>query len=267
MKTPTLRLAFLVIVAVLIMGSVGCFRTRAARYRTVVVRPAKTIVVPIAYRGGALFFNEEAESQTVMVSSNATFSVSAVRLPGFDTNGVSYQWQKNPVQLNGDLYFTNMPGEINPKLAITNAQISDVAYYRAIAYHGIFTNISIPVPLVVCYTGSTYAVGTPVVGTGLGQWCTTHKGYVLYPDLHNSQGGQGYIVVNPGVAGSAKDIQSTSTRNEADGNQYGEGYCGGSGAVSVPSPILSTTWGFTIWFPSYPVPTGNYTNKLTNFIP
>ena len=61
--------------------------------------------------------------------NNAMFSVLAVKAPPFTTNGVSYQWQKNPVQLNGNLYWTNIPGATSSTLSIPNVGTNDESHF------------------------------------------------------------------------------------------------------------------------------------------
>jgi len=261
----------------LVAGSMGCclFASKAPKYRTVVIQPAQEFNVPFVLPdGGVVIIIKQPASQTVVLGSNATFSVLAVKAPPFTTNGVSYQWQKNPVQLNGNLYWTNIPGETSPTLSITNAGTNDVGYYRAIAQAGAATSTSEPVPLVLCVFGSLTVIGTPVVSSGTtASCCTNYIGYVLYPDNPNSNGEWGFIPIDHTATAAAADLNRGSTILEGEGNQ-------GDGPPKLPCvlttwkvpngsvgpTIPSTGYAITVYFPSSgpPVPTGNYYLTLGN---
>jgi hypothetical protein len=268
----------------------GCFLTSktpkqagAPKYRTIVIRPPQIINVPLVVppKGGVVVYMiKQPDSQTVLLGSNAMFSVLAAQAPPVTTNGISYQWQINPVQLNGNLYWTNIPGATNSTLVIANAGTNDVGYYRAVAQAGGSTVTSDPVPLVLCIQGSLTVIGTPVVSNppGTEASCyTNYIGYVLYPDNPNSANLYGFIPIDPTSSASVADISNgrRDTYIEGDGSR-------GDGPPLLPcllttwtvkgtqaNPIPSPGYQIIVYFPSpsppHPaVPTGNYTLSLGN---
>jgi hypothetical protein len=111
--------------------------------------------------------------------------------------------------------------------------------------------------------GSWSAAGTPVSEMASKTCVGSYVGKVLYPDNPDSIGFSGYIATATAV--SAQDIQRTTTTNVA-GGVGGDQKCGKSGSVSFNQ--IDGYYAFTIYFPSgTTVPSGRYTNKLTNFNP
>jgi hypothetical protein len=246
----------------------GHFDPIPPTYRTIVIRPAQFFKVPtILPPGGLVIFTKQPESQTVLLTSNAMFSVEAVKVPAStnSTNAVTYQWQINPLLLSNDLYFTNIPGATNPTLTIISAGTNDVGYYRALAQWGSLSNVSFPVPLVLCVTGSLTVIGTPAVNPPPApnvSYGGLYNGYVSYPDSPNSAHLWGFISIRQAVPGSATDPTPAGNQIEADGNQVASPVCG-TGTINIPPPY-DLGYVFTVFF-SGSVPLGNYSISLTNF--
>src|SRR5437667_1840271 len=111
------------------------------------------------------------QNQTVHISSNASFSVLAVKGPPYSTNGLSYQWQFNGAQLSRNLFWTNVPGATNSSFTIPSAQITNVAFYRVLlsgSSHVISDPASLQVFTVDRITSTITVYGTPVVSSSHG---------------------------------------------------------------------------------------------------
>lgn len=75
---------------------------------------------------GAAFFATQPVSQTVVITSNATFSATA-----YGADPLTYQWQFSPTGDPGTA--TNLPLQTLPTLSLTNVQLIDDGYYSVIA--------------------------------------------------------------------------------------------------------------------------------------
>jgi hypothetical protein len=271
---------------------VGCYSAQPKatsqhpepQYRTVVLRPAQTVEVPMYVPPeGELLFLKQPESQTVLLGSSATFSVSAGKIHPFTTNGVTYQWQVNTVQLNGDHHFTNSPGQTNWVLLVPSANTNDVGYYRAIVRWGTtLTKTSSPAPLVLVITNASdtnydpTVLGLPAVNPPAAPYTacgpTNYAGYVYYPDNPNSTpnppGGWGFIPVRQSLPGTATDpnghwVEGQDVLLQGHG---GIGWCASNGALTIPGPRNAPGYFFVLFFlPGQTVPTGPYAINLVYF--
>jgi hypothetical protein len=75
---------------------------------------------------GAAFFTVQPLSQTVVITSNATFSATA-----FGADPITYQWQFSPTGNPGTA--TNLPLQTLPTLTLTSVQLVNDGYYSVIA--------------------------------------------------------------------------------------------------------------------------------------
>jgi len=207
------------------------------------------------------------------MDSNAMFSVFAVKGgPPYTTNGLSYQWQSNAVQLSGNLYWTNMPGETNSTLAITHANTNNVGYYRVLV-SGSPTATSDPASLQVMdvsrlSTGVITVFGTPIVKSGSGNCPGASVGRIYYT---NTPPAWGFAVINRATACTATDATGNTTTKIQYAGLLGDPGCGVNGTVTVPTrtppipaQVFSPRYQFILYFPTQPVPTGAYGISLTN---
>jgi hypothetical protein len=202
-------------------------------------------------------------SQTAPAGFDVTFSVKALGGPPFTTNGLTYQWQFNPVQLvatNIDANFTNLPGATAAILTITNIQAgTNVGFYRVIVSGS--TNVtSDPAELQVITFASPVTVhGTPIASVGNKGTCPGNfAGFVNY-----TNSGYGYIVINSGVAAKGTDSGSQSGVSRVQMLGWYDQNCANAGTSAICNPPKSTYYLFTTYFPST-VPTGDYTLVLDN---
>jgi len=197
---------------------------------------------------------KQPESRAVYTNSDVTFSVTALEGPPFSTNGISYQWQFNPIQLietNVDLNFSNILGATSSSITITNAQTNNVGFYRVLVNA---TNASEPAALQLIIVGSFTVLGTPVVGSGTKACPGHYDGYVKY--------NTGWSVTNYSMAASGANVSSgTLPRVEYLGSN-GDSSCANN-SVSTSIPPGSPYYVFTIYLNS-PVPSGNYVISLND---
>jgi hypothetical protein len=206
---------------------------------------------------------KQPQDQLVKLGSNATFTVTAKPDP------LSYQWvyKCEPI-----------PGATNKTLTISNITTNDVGWY-ACAVHTdsdqskdsnqspVFV-MTQPALLMGWSHDSPLTVWSmpPPGGSGGGSGCPyPYIGYINFfvpcppPPL------QCGFTLNAETPKTAKDITRIDTKIKFFGTTFGNNGCG-TGVVTV-SPLTSTSYKFTVFFPSGPMPTNAYPLQLNGFNP
>lgn len=210
----------------------------------------------------AIILNQP-QSQTVALSSDATFSVYAMSGPPFSTNGVSYQWQFNGTILSGTNHFFDIPGATQSSITITNVSTNEVGFYRVLV-SGSSTVASDPAALQAFATADgqiPILYGTPIASGGSKLSCPgAFISYVPYVNNWN------WYVFNPNAAVTAIDGRGRSDSKAEYNGYYGDRNCKPTpqGAVSTGNPPLSPRYQFTLYFSQTPNPTGSYPLNVTN---
>src|SRR5438105_9481880 len=108
------------------------------------------------------------QSQVVPIGTNVTFTVSAEKLPPYQWQPLTYQWQVNKTPLIG-LHSTNWSdlGTNSNTLTIANAQKSDVGSYRAkVTGSGTVTSDAASLEVYSTTGGQITLYGPPVATSG-----------------------------------------------------------------------------------------------------
>jgi len=227
---------------------------------------------------------QQPEDDCVLLGSTVTFTVAA-------TNVDSFQWYDNNVL---------MDGQTNSTLTISNAAISDVGYYTAVAIKGedwvptraanfnVYT-VSRPVNnLLTTTTSATSRLlssatssllsplamgsGTEITvyaipaanGGNIGSCPGKFAGSVSY--TKTSLLGWGWAPSTNTTVHTATDGNQTNTKVQYSG-MYLDKDCN-LVTVTVPDPTSSPVYRFTIYFPTNTVvPTNAYPITLTGFDP
>jgi hypothetical protein len=203
-------------------------------------------------------------SHLALIGGEATFQVTAEPFPPDKEAILTYQW------LQG---CTVVPGATTNRLVISDVGTNNVGFYTcAIAkrdasglMHTVFTQ---PAPLLAYSTnmgGGPITVWSVPPPGGSGNVPTCPGSYVGYVNFSKPTAPYGWTPIS-GVAHSAKDTTRTDTSIKFFGSTFGNNGCGGGGFVNV-TPINSTSYRFTVYFPSHPVPTTAYPLVLSGFNP
>jgi hypothetical protein len=198
------------------------------------------------------------EDQLVPMNSTATFTVVA-------TNGpLAYQWLRSG---------NAMDGQTNDTLTISNAQVSDVAFYSCNVSK--YTE-SVPTrsASLMVFTSSidpqtgvdpVVVFGSPVVSGGSSGTCPgPYTGYVSYSKT--AQQGWGWAPDTTGGNNifTATDTNRTDTKIQYLG-AYGDNGCNQT-TVTLPTSPVSPVYRFGIYFTNN-VPTNAYAITLNGFKP
>jgi hypothetical protein len=198
------------------------------------------------------------ENQLVPIGSNAVFFVIA-------TNGpLAYQWFRNGDPMNE---------QTNETLAISNAQVSDVASYSCDIYRGLEMVPTRAASLMV-FTSSidpqtgvdpVVVYGSPVYGSGSQGTCPgSSLGHVSYTKTTQQGWGWAPDTSNGNTLFTATDTNRTNTNIQFAG-AYGDTGCNTT-TVTVPNPPISPVYEFAIFFTNN-VPTNPYAITLNGFKP
>lgn len=205
------------------------------------------------------------QTQLVPAGANAVFEVVAEKLPPYQCEPITYQWQFNPGPVIGKKSpaWTNITGALtnSPTFVVTNVGTNGLGFYRVKI--GMPAVISEPAALLSWTTNSPITVyGTPQKKiTSSGGTCPgPYWGYVNFkkPD---PAWGWSCTVTSPHVA---EDIVRTDTKTQIAG-MYGDGACG-SVSASMAGTCMSPKYRFTIYFPTAQG-TNAYPIRLTNYDP
>ena len=187
------------------------------------------------------------ETQAVLRTSNATFTVVAEAVAPTLGYPFAYQWQINSHL--GMSNFVDIAGATNHMLTITGATTNDVAFYR-VAVSGGGITISEPAALLVAWTNSPFTVSGPIAyaGGSMPACPGPYSGYVRY--LLTCKSWWGFPTA--GTSHTATDPQRSDTKVEFTGKYWDSG-CN-SNSVIVPHPTTSAQYRFAIYFPPPPAP-------------
>lgn len=209
------------------------------------------------------------QDQAVHAGAKAAFTVRAeARFPD-SPHRLSYQWQYNGTQLDGELYWTNLmdcrsvTGSKSAELAIVNVQVERCGFYRVLIT-GSQTKKSAPAELqlydlsIAGDGGNAIAVyGTPRSSSGTTGKCPgKYYGVVKYSS--------GWTVADSTSTCAARDAQRTDTAMDYIGLTAGDPGCTNTSGLLMFKPV-STKYEFDVYFVNKPVATGQYLIYLTNF--
>ena len=224
----------------------------------------------------------EPQSATAPLSNKVSFAVDAIETPP-TTNGLSYQWQVNTNQLDGENFWTTEIPVTSTQSTLTFNQVSfdDVGYYRVIIKGGLVVTSQV-VALQVYATSSALPIGaahpevrdavlsqtvfgTPVVHSSEDTCPGKFSGYMFY----SGNGTWGWKPVNPNPTDPSQYCGAVDTNNgqtaiSASGTTLGDIFCTNRGALTMqPAPYKSQAYQFFIYFSSA-VPKGHYAITFTN---
>lgn len=197
------------------------------------------------------------EDQLAPIGSNATFSVTATNVDG-------YQWLRNGSPLDG---------ATNSSLTIQNAQTTDVGFYACNIFNGPQSVPTRAASLMVYVNSIDPQTGVdpvvvyaqPVASSGSQGTCPgSYIGYVSYTKSPTNGWGWAPDTTNGNTHFTATDTNRTNTKIEYLG-EYGDNSCNQT-SVTVPNPPISPVYQFYIYFTNN-VPTNAYAITLDGFHP
>ncbi len=200
---------------------------------------------------------KQPQDQLVKLGQSAKFTVTAT--PESLKEPLSYQW----------VFKCNLiPGGTNKTLTINNVTTNNVGFYSCAVHKDTVFVMTQPALLMAWSTNSPMTVWStpPPGGSGSGTGCPyPYVGYINYyvpcppPPLRCG------FTTNSDIPKTAQDITRTDTKIKFFGTKFGNNGCGTGGSVTV-SPLDSSSYKFTVYFPSA-VPTDAYPLQLNGFNP
>jgi hypothetical protein len=206
-----------------------------------------------------IFITREPRGQYVPIGGNAHFEVTAKTIPKTNEMLIAYQWFLNAAAVASGT---------NRVLAVMDVTTNDVGYYSCKLSLDSDVVISEPVGLMAFSTNigggpiTIYSTPPPTTVAGVGVGCPFP--YVGYHNFIKPVPPYGWVP-NTSAPPSAKDFTRTDTKIKFFGSTPLNNGCGTGGFVSV-TPIKSSTYRFTIYFPNN-VPATAYPLQLNGFDP